>query len=80
MEVEGLNQVDLAAVIWRKSTYSGEEGGNCVEAAALPNAIIVRDSKNRSGPALMFSRDDWKNFLRIVAGAESDRSSDRCPR
>ncbi len=72
MEVEDLIQVDRAAVIWRKSTHSGEEGGNCVEAAAFSNAVAVRDSKNPFGPVLMFSRDEWKNFLRIVTGAEFD--------
>ncbi|MEV5409008.1 DUF397 domain-containing protein [Thermopolyspora sp. NPDC052614] len=58
--------MDLAAVVWRKSSHSGEEGGNCVEAAALANAVAVRDSKNPSGPVLMFTRDEWKDFLYTV--------------
>jgi hypothetical protein len=38
---------------WRTSSYSGGNGGGCVEVARnLPGIVAVRDSKNRSGPAL----------------------------
>lgn len=38
---------------WRKSSFSGDNGGGCVEVASnLPGVVAVRDSKNRSGPAL----------------------------
>ena len=38
---------------WRKSSYSGNGGGNCVEVASnLPDGVAVRDSKNPDGPRL----------------------------
>jgi hypothetical protein len=49
---------------WRKSSYSGNGGGNCVEVAtSLPGIIAVRDSKNPDGPFLSFSRNDWERFI-----------------
>jgi len=44
---------------WRKSTYSGGNGGECVEVATnLPGMVAVRDSKNPDGPILTFTRDE----------------------
>ena len=57
---------DLHGLMWRKSTRSGENGGNCVEVAAFSSAVGVRDSKNRGGPVLIFSRQEWKVFLQEV--------------
>jgi hypothetical protein len=52
------------AVAWRKSSYSGGSGtGNCVEVAASPSAVGVRDSKNVAGPILTFPVDQWHTFL-----------------
>ncbi|MFH9575480.1 DUF397 domain-containing protein [Streptomyces sp. NPDC017230] len=44
----------LTGIQWRKSSYSGDQGGNCVEVAELPRhaTVAVRDSKNPAGPAL----------------------------
>ncbi len=51
---------------WRKSSYSGGEG-NCVELATLPHGgHAVRDSKNKDGPVLQFSRDAWRAFIADV--------------
>lgn len=48
---------------WRKSSYSGDNGGNCVEVARnLPGTVAVRDSKDPAGPVLAFSRDEWAAF------------------
>jgi Domain of unknown function (DUF397) len=53
----------LDNVTWRKSSYSGSNGGNCVEVAALPgNSLAVRDSKEPAGPVLTFSRAEWRSF------------------
>ncbi|MGW0502329.1 DUF397 domain-containing protein [Micromonospora sp. NPDC003241] len=53
---------------WRKSTRSGSTG-NCVEVAAnLPAVVAVRDSKDRQGPVLSFSTDQWAGFVRGVKG------------
>ncbi|MFF4380995.1 DUF397 domain-containing protein [Kitasatospora sp. NPDC001547] len=54
---------------WRKSSYSGGEGGNCIEVASgLPGSIPVRDSKDPDGPALAFSPEAWRSF---VAGVQA---------
>jgi hypothetical protein len=36
---------------WRKSSYSGSNGGNCVEVADVPGTVLVRDTTDRSGTA-----------------------------
>jgi hypothetical protein len=49
---------------WRKSSYSGNGGADCVEVASgLPDVVAVRDSKNPDGPILTFSRDEWASFI-----------------
>ncbi|MEU0547238.1 DUF397 domain-containing protein [Micromonospora sp. NPDC005979] len=49
---------------WRTSTRSTDSGGNCVEVADnLPGVVLVRDSKDRSGPVLTFSPSAWTGFL-----------------
>ncbi|MCF3131385.1 DUF397 domain-containing protein [Streptomyces olivochromogenes] len=49
---------------WRKSSYSGDQGGNCVEVAELPGAAVaVRDSKNSTGPILAFEPATFTAFL-----------------
>ncbi|SFF49536.1 protein of unknown function [Actinacidiphila alni] len=56
---------------WRKSSYSGSNGGNCVEVGdGIPGVIPVRDSKDPQGPALAFSADAWTAF---VAAVKADR-------
>jgi hypothetical protein len=50
--------------VWRKSSYSGNGGSNCVEVARnLPGIVAVRDSKNPDGPFLLVSRDEWASFI-----------------
>ncbi|WP_320776720.1 DUF397 domain-containing protein [Streptomyces sp. CRN 30] len=56
---------DLANAHWVKSSYSSGEG-QCVEVAGLPGAVAARDSKKPGGPALTFSRDGWRGFIRGV--------------
>ncbi|MFI2411273.1 DUF397 domain-containing protein [Streptomyces sp. NPDC018947] len=48
---------------WFKSTYSGGDGGECVEIAADATVIHVRDSKERGGPQLAFARSAWAGFV-----------------
>ncbi|MGW2559981.1 DUF397 domain-containing protein [Streptomyces sp. NPDC001514] len=48
---------------WFKSSYSGDEGGDCVEVAAHPTAVHIRDSKNPDGPVLTVSPATWAAFL-----------------
>lgn len=57
---------------WRKSSYSGQGGGNCVEVAALPDGShAVRDSRDPDGPVLRFSADEWQTFVRRVKAGDS---------
>jgi hypothetical protein len=52
---------------WFKSSYSGAEGGQCIEVAATPATIHVRDSKDKSGPTLTFSAEAWAAFVAYAA-------------
>jgi hypothetical protein len=49
---------------WKKSSYSGGNGGNCVEVGARPqdDRVLVRDTKDRQGPVLRFTPGAWKRF------------------
>ncbi|WP_307806421.1 DUF397 domain-containing protein [Streptomyces sp. FH025] len=56
---------------WRKSSYSGTNGGNCVEVASgLPGAVPVRDSKDPHGPVLVFPASIWESFIAAVRAGE----------
>jgi phosphoenolpyruvate synthase/pyruvate phosphate dikinase len=46
---------------WRKSSYSGGNGGSCVEVAA-DGVILVRDTTNRDGVMLTFAAEAWETF------------------
>ncbi len=57
---------------WRTSTRSGDTGGNCVEVADnLPGVVLVRDSKDRSGPSLAFAPTAWRSFLDVARHGSS---------
>lgn len=58
---------------WRRSSYSGNGGGQCVEVADLPRRVAVRDSKNPDGPRLIFTREAWRVFSREVQSGMHDR-------
>jgi Domain of unknown function (DUF397) len=47
---------------WRKSSYSGTNGGSSVEAADLGSSILVRDTTDRGGVVLSISPDAWCHF------------------
>jgi hypothetical protein len=51
---------------WRKSSYSGSNGGECVEVASMAGAVLVRDTTDRSGPVLTFTADAWRAFASTV--------------
>ncbi|MFE1951984.1 DUF397 domain-containing protein [Streptomyces sp. NPDC059524] len=53
---------------WRKSSYSGAEGGQCVEVAAGPGTVHIRDSKVTAGPTLAVSPDAWAGFVELASG------------
>lgn len=47
---------------WRKSSYSGDGGSNCVEVAADGSRVLVRDAKQQAGPVLRFGLVAWRRF------------------
>ncbi|GAA0955583.1 DUF397 domain-containing protein [Actinocorallia libanotica] len=51
-----MNDRDFSSARWRKSSHTGGDHANCVELAALPSAVGVRDSKDPEGPRLVVSR------------------------
>ncbi|MFF7994941.1 DUF397 domain-containing protein [Kitasatospora xanthocidica] len=65
--------VDLTNASWRKSSHSGPNGGQCIEVADGFAAVTpVRDSKDPSGPALLFSSIAWQSFVTAVRTGEFD--------
>jgi hypothetical protein len=65
--------IDIDHAAWRKSSYSGDNGGGCVEVASnLPGIIAVRDSKDPDGAALAFAPEVWSEFLRDIRHGEFD--------
>jgi uncharacterized protein DUF397 len=53
---------------WRKSSYSSDTGGDCVECAALaPSAVAVRDSKRPDGPHFAVPAAGFAAFVQAVA-------------
>lgn len=57
-----------APLAWRKSSYSGGEGGNCVETAASEQTIHIRDSKSLCSPEITASPRAWTAFLAHISG------------
>lgn len=66
---------DLSRAVWRKSTRSGDNGGQCVEVAMLDGGnVALRDSKDKgSGPILVFTAGEWEAFIAGARGGEFDR-------
>ncbi len=55
--------MDLTGIAWRKSSYSGSNGGACVEIGTVGPAVALRDSKHPDGPLLAFTADTWQAFI-----------------
>ena len=67
-----MSQTPVGRILqWRKSSYSGNQGGNCVEVAELPDGgAAVRDSKDPDGPVLHFTAAEWAAFVAGVRDGE----------
>jgi hypothetical protein len=57
---------------WRKSTHSDTSGNACVEAARLPNAIGLRDSKNPDAAHLTITPTAFGGLLKRIRGGGLD--------
>jgi hypothetical protein len=56
---------------WRKASYSGNGGGNCVEVASNVRGLVaVRDSKDPDGPTLSFTEGAWSVFVQGIKQGE----------
>ncbi|MFJ4369836.1 DUF397 domain-containing protein [Streptomyces chartreusis] len=65
--MRSIPEYDLDAAAWRKSSYSGGDGGNCLEVTHdFPTVVPVRDSKTPHGPALIFPASVWVAFVNAV--------------
>ncbi|MHB9860990.1 DUF397 domain-containing protein [Streptomyces sp. YIM S03343] len=59
-----------STLVWFKSSYSGNDGPDCVEIAIAPapadTTVHVRDSKDKNGARLAFSDVSWTEFLTLA--------------
>ncbi|NJP66604.1 DUF397 domain-containing protein [Streptomyces spiramenti] len=56
-----------AATAWRSSTFSGDNGGDCLEVAdGVPSVVPVRDSKAPGGAVLLVEHAAWSAFVAVV--------------
>ncbi|MFF5367047.1 DUF397 domain-containing protein [Streptomyces sp. NPDC013187] len=53
------------ALEWFKSSYSGSEGGACLEVATRPTTVHIRDSKTPTAPHLTVTPSAWTAFLKL---------------
>ena len=58
---------------WFKSSFSGGNGAGCVEVAFLPDAVALRDTKDRTRPSHRYPPARWSEFLAGVRAGEFDR-------
>ncbi|WP_411143114.1 DUF397 domain-containing protein [Streptomyces sp. x-80] len=57
---------------WFKSSYSSQDGGNCIEIAHLTGQVGIRDSKDKAGPALVVPAAAWSSFMGLVRSGDAD--------
>lgn len=68
----GVPADSLSMVVWTKSSWSNPDG-NCVEVATLPGGdIAVRNSRDPEGPALVYTPDEIRAFVRGAKTGDFD--------
>ncbi|GAA3003391.1 hypothetical protein GCM10010519_39320 [Streptomyces lactacystinicus] len=66
-----MQNVELSGALWCKSSYSGDNAGECIEVApGFPGLVPVRDSKDPGGPALVFAAAAWGSFVAAIREGE----------
>ncbi|MCM2417668.1 DUF397 domain-containing protein [Streptomyces sp. RKAG293] len=63
--------VDLTRAEWRKARAS-QANGECVEVAFIDDVVAMRDSKDTTGPVLVFTAREWAAFKGGVQAGEFD--------
>ena len=64
--------MDTVEPRWRKSSYSGGNGGDCVEVASTPGVVLVRDTTNRAGAVLAVPVAAWQRFTARLMSRSTD--------
>ncbi len=62
--------VNSSSLAWRKSTRC--DSASCVEVAPVADGVAMRDSKDSEGPALLFTREQWADFLHGARAGDFD--------
>ncbi|MFD8913492.1 DUF397 domain-containing protein [Streptomyces sp. NPDC059575] len=66
-----MQPLDLTSATWRKSSYSNQDGGECVEFSTdFSDFVPVRDSKKQYGPVITFAAGGWASFVGAVKRGE----------
>ncbi|MFJ2019470.1 DUF397 domain-containing protein [Streptomyces nodosus] len=66
-----MRSLDLTGATWRKSSYSNQDGGECLELSEDFVAVVpVRDSKDVRGPVIAFAAGGWASFVAAVKRGE----------
>ncbi|WP_409234923.1 DUF397 domain-containing protein [Streptomyces sp. PA5.6] len=65
----------LTGIAWRKSSYSSDTGGECIELAQAQcnETVAVRDSKNPTGPTLTLTRTAFTRFVDATVNGDLTR-------
>jgi hypothetical protein len=71
--------MEIPDMNWRKSSYSGNGGSSCIEVAS-DGAVMVRDTKDSSGPVLRLSPAAWRRFADQVKRSLTPGADDEGPR
>ncbi|MVZ98912.1 DUF397 domain-containing protein [Actinomadura sp. LD22] len=58
--------MNLTRATWQKSSYSGGNGGECVELASAAGVVAVRDSKDPDGPKLVVGRGEFAALVAVL--------------
>ena len=65
--------MDFSSVHWRKSSYSSGGGNACVEVAALPRAVAIRDSKDPYGPVHLLDPAAFRDLISRIKRGDFDQ-------